>query len=106
MRVFQINILLLALCNSFFKGRGPGIYSGAFFYTSAIFCKPNQPLRQIKKNQDVLFAKWQQVIQRTIINLIESGSNQMLLNECISVYINELNRMPSFTKQRFKVYLI
>lgn len=32
MRVFQINILILTLCNSFFKGRGPGIYSGAFFF--------------------------------------------------------------------------
>ncbi len=31
MCMFQINILLLTLCNSFFKGRGPGIYSGAFF---------------------------------------------------------------------------
>lgn len=37
MRVFQINILLLTLCNSFFKGRGPGIYSGAFFFMSPRF---------------------------------------------------------------------
>jgi len=106
MRVFQINILLLALCNSFFKGRGPGIYSGAFFIPPRFSVSQTSLSGRSKKNQDVLFAKWQQVIQRTIINLIESGNNQMLLNECISVYINELNRMPSFTKQRFKVYLI
>jgi hypothetical protein len=31
MRMFRINVLFLTLCNSFFKGRGPGIYSRAFF---------------------------------------------------------------------------